>query len=103
MNLEEQITQKRSLGALRKNTKTKSRSPDLAGQLSLQRHTIEVIAKQFEETDSDEVVCCLAGWINKDSNGQYLTVELSPKYMRREYRPTERSNLSWLLDEHEEV
>jgi hypothetical protein len=84
MNFEELDTKKRSLGALRKAPETKSRSPDLAGQLSLQRHTMEAIAKQFEGTNGEEVVCCLAGWINQDSSGQYLTVELSPKYVRRE-------------------
>jgi len=79
--------------------KTKSRSPELAGQLILQRHTIEAIAKQFEETNGEEVVCCLAGWTNHDANGPYLTIELYPRYVRREHRPTQRSNLSWLLDE----
>ena len=103
MDFEEPLAQKRSLGALRKAPKTKPRSPDLAGQLSLQRHTITAIAKQFEDSGSDEIACCLAGWINEDSKGQYLTVELSPKYVRREYRPTQRSNLSWLLDEQEDV
>ena len=103
MDVEGPITQKRSLGALRKNTKTKSRSPDLVGTLALQRHTIEVIAKQFEETGGDEITCCLAGWTNHDANGPYLTIEISPKYVRREHRPTQRSNLSWLLDEQEEV
>ena len=103
MDFEDPITQKRSLGALRKNAKTKPRSPDLVGTLALQRHTMKAIGKQFEETGSDEIVCCLAGWINQDSNGQYLTVELSPRYVRREHRPTQRSNLSWLLDEQEDV
>ena len=97
------ITQKRSLGALRKNTKTKPRSPDLVGTLALQRHTMKEIGKQFEETGSDEIACCLAGWINQDSSGQYLTVELSPRYVRREHRPTQRNNLSWLLDQQEDV
>jgi hypothetical protein len=103
MNFEEPDTKKRSLGALRKGPKTKPRSPHLVGTLQLQRHTIEVIAKQFEETDSNEIACCLAGWINQDSNGQYLTGELSPRYVRREHRRTQRSNLSWLLDEQEDV
>ena len=61
MEFEKPNTKKRSLGSLRRNTKTKPRSPDLAGQLRLQRHTMEAIAKQFEETGSDEIVCCLAG------------------------------------------
>ena len=41
---------RRSLGFLRKAEKTKPRSPDLTGTLKLQRHTLEAIAKQFQET-----------------------------------------------------
>ena len=103
MDSEEPITKRKSLGTLRKALKTKPRSPDLVGQLSLQRHTLEAIGKQFEETPSDEIACCLAGWINQDSNGQYLTVELSPRYVRREHRPTQRSNLSFFLNDEEET
>lgn len=94
---------KKSLGALRKATKTKERSPDLTGQLKLQRHTMETFKKQFEETDEDDIVCCLAGWINHDGNGPYLTIELSPKYVRREYRPFQRSNLSFIFNNDEEL
>ena len=64
---------------------------------------MEEIGKQFEETGSDEIACSLAGWTNHDANGPYLTIELSPRYVRREHRPTQRNNLSCLLDEHEEV
>jgi hypothetical protein len=87
---------KKGLGALRKATKTKERSPDLTGQLKLQRHTMETFTKQFED-------CCLAGWSNHDGNGPYLTIELSPRYVRREYRPAQRSNFSFIFNDHEEV
>jgi len=80
---------KRSIGKLRKADKIKPRSPDMVGQLHLQRHFIETVAKQSEEAELDEIVCCLAGWKNHDSLGAYLTIELSPKYVRREYRPQE--------------
>jgi hypothetical protein len=75
---------KRSLGALRKATKTKPKSPDVQGTMRAQRHTIATLVKQLTETNTDEVTCNLAGWFNKDSNGQYLTVELSPRYIPRE-------------------
>jgi hypothetical protein len=94
---------RKSLGALRKATKTKERSPDLTGQLKLQRHTMETFTKQFEATDSDEIACCLAGWGNQDGNGPYLTIELSPKYIRREYRSDHRSNLSFIFNDDEEL
>ena len=67
----------KSLGKLRKKPKTKPRSPDMTGTLRLQRHTAAAILKAFEETDDDEAVCNIAGWVNEDNEGQYLTVELS--------------------------
>jgi hypothetical protein len=74
---------KRSLGALRKAPKTKPKSPDLTGQLKLQRHTAEFIVEQFDSDHMQEVVCNIAGWKNQDSNGSYLTVELSPRFVPR--------------------
>lgn len=89
MVFDEPTPAKRSLGSLRKATKTKDRSPDFTGTLKLQRHTLETIAKQFKETDAEEIDCCLAGWRNTDANGQqYLSVELSPKYVARRNEPT---------------
>jgi len=85
---EESSPKKRSLGALRKAEKTKDRSPDFTGILKLQRHTLEVIIKQFQETDATEIDCCVAGWRNSDQNGQrYLSVELSPRYVSRRREP----------------
>jgi hypothetical protein len=64
---DDSITRKRSLGALRKYIKTKPRSPDLTGQIKLQCHLFETIARQFED---DEVVVNLAGWCNQDFQGK---------------------------------
>ena len=75
--------QKRSLGALRKANKTKPRSPDLTGQLKLQRHTAAAIAEQFSPDHTQEVVCNIAGWKNQDNSGSYLTVELSPRFVAK--------------------
>jgi hypothetical protein len=80
MNFDEPTTQKRSLGKLRITKKTKPRSPDLTGQLQLQRHTAAVLAKQFDDTEDGEIICNIAGWSNQDYRGPYLTVELSPRY-----------------------
>ena len=89
MTFEESIPAKRSLGTLRKATKTKDRSPDFTGTLKLQRHTFETVAKQFQETVADETECCIAGWRNEDKNGPYLSVELSPKYVPRRHEPAQ--------------
>jgi hypothetical protein len=83
---EDQIKPKRSLGALRKANKTKPKSPDVQGTMKAQRHTIAALVKQLTETNSDEITCNLAGWFNRDSNGQYLTVEFSPRYSSKEYQ-----------------
>ena len=82
---------KRSLGSLRKTDKTKPRSPNFTGKLKLQRLTMEVFAKQFKETDAEEIDCCIAGWRNEDKNGPYLSVELSPKYVARRREPLNES------------
>ena len=83
MQLDKQVKQKRSLGALRKANKTKPKSPDLTGQMKLQRHTAAAIVDQFGHDDIEEVVCNIAGWKNQDYNGPYLTVELSPRFVAR--------------------
>jgi hypothetical protein len=62
MQLDKTIKQKRSLGALRKANKTKPRSPDLTGQMKLQKHTAAAIVEQFSHGDIEEVVCNIAGW-----------------------------------------
>jgi hypothetical protein len=93
---------KKSIGALRKATKTKPRSPDLTGKIALQRHTTQSIIKQFDETESDEILANLAGWINHDSNGQYLSVEISPKYVRHEQPMPEANNLDFIFNDQED-
>ena len=76
---------KLSVGTLRNTqNKTKPRSPHLIGNLRLQRHTFEAIAKEFQMTDQDEVICNIAAWGYSDENGRYLNVEISPPYKRRQ-------------------
>ena len=83
MYLDKPIKQKLSLGALRKANKTKPKSPDLTGQLKLQRHTAAAIVEQFSHDSIGEVTCNIAGWKNQDHTGPYLTVELSPRFVTR--------------------
>jgi hypothetical protein len=54
---------------LRKTNKTKERSPDLIGYRKLQRHSLETFKKQFETADSNEIICNIAAWGNKDDRG----------------------------------
>jgi hypothetical protein len=91
MHLDNSVKQKRSLGALRKANKTKPKSPDLTGQMKLQRHTAAAIVEQFGHDDIEEVVCNIARWRNQDYNVSYLTVELSPRFVAR--APVERDDI----------
>src|ERR1700733_15307698 len=91
MQLDNSVKQKRSLGALRRNNKTKPKAPDLTGQMKLQRHTAAAIVERFSHDDIEEVVCNIAAWKNQDYNGSYLTVELSPRFVAR--APVERDDI----------
>jgi hypothetical protein len=82
-------SKQKSLGMLYPAKKTKPRSPELTGQLRLQPHTLQALIADLENSDSDEVVCNIAAWLNCDKRGrQYITVELSPSFKLR----TERRN-----------
>ena len=97
------FTKKRSLGKLRVAHKTKERSPDMTGTLCLQRHTATAILKAFENVDDDdEVVCNIAAWVNHDHEGQYLTVELSPKYVSSDSQNQRASPLAFIFNNEED-
>jgi hypothetical protein len=81
MNFNQPPKIKKSLGALRRASKTKTLSPDLTGPMKLQRHTLETFVQQFREIDGDELTCNLAAWNNEDRSGRYFSVELSPRYV----------------------
>ena len=101
MHVDNPVKQKRSLGALRKTNKTKPKSPDLTGQLKLQRHTASAIVEQFSLDHAEEVVCNIAGWRNQDHSGSYLTVELSPRFVARV--PTEQDDIiDFIINDKEE-
>jgi hypothetical protein len=91
MYIDKPVKPKRSLGALHKANKTKPKSPDLTGQMKLQRHTAAAIVEQFSHDGIEEVICNTAGWKNQDYNGPYLTVELSPRFVAR--APVERDDI----------
>jgi hypothetical protein len=64
---------------------------------------LKALVQQFEGMDVAEGSCCLAAWKNYDADGAYLTIELSPKYVRREHRPQGRNTLSFIFDDDEEA
>lgn len=86
----------RSLGLLRKNRKTKPRSPDLTGKITLRIETLKNIAEVFQRTHGDTVECQLAAWGNIDKHGeQYLTVQFSPPYVRQQREPEPGLKFDW--------
>jgi hypothetical protein len=95
------VTKKRSLGKLRVAPKTKERSPDMTGTLCLQRHTAAAIVKAFDEAD-DQVICNIAAWVNQDHDGQYLTVELSPRYVAPDPQIQHSNRLAFVFDNEED-
>jgi hypothetical protein len=98
MDFEEPVTKKRSLGKLRRNQKTKDKSPDMTGSLRLQRHTAMAMIKPFEDSDVEDVVCNIAGWVNQYHDGQYLTIEISPKFVSRQLQRPTANNLDFIFN-----
>jgi hypothetical protein len=100
---DQQPPKKRSLGALRKNEKTKPRSPDATGTFHFQRHTLKEMYRQLEKSGDDEVICNLAGWRNSDHGGQYLTIEISPRLasIERRRQPNSDSFYDMFNDDNE--
>jgi hypothetical protein len=71
---------KRSIGKLRPTPRTKPKSPDGLGKFAFQRSTLMELVNQMQSTSGDEIICNIAGWMNTDSQGRYLTIELSPLF-----------------------
>ena len=90
----------KSLGKLRKNSNAKSRAPVMIGTLRLQRHTAAIILAF--ENGNDEAVCNIAAWVNHDHEGQYLTVEISPKYVTSDPQGQRASPLAFIFDNEED-
>ena len=101
MDLDKPIPKPRSLGKLRKAQNTKPRSPDMTGTLRLQRHTAASILTTFEEAACEEIICNIAGWANQDHEGQYLTIEISPKYEARQSPKPKTNSLAFIFDDQE--
>jgi hypothetical protein len=80
MNKKTKLPNKRSLGGLRRNQSTSLNAPEYIGTMRMQRSTLLVLLKQFNESNSNEVICNVAAWENSNANGPFLTVEASPRF-----------------------
>jgi hypothetical protein len=84
---------KRSLGGLREVSQTNPKAPRLIGSMTIEAETLKVLVRQLNESGGDKVISNLAGWVNRDANGKFLTVEISPRYAKN---PTPMSPQSTL-------
>ena len=102
MNDKSTCSTDKSLGFLRKNRKSKPKSPELTGKITLRRETFEKIAWELQRTRKHTVDCPIAAWPNRDQTGeQYLTLQFSPPYVAPE--PVSTFDLSdYLRDEPED-
>jgi hypothetical protein len=78
---------KRSLGALWNHQSENPRAPKMLGTMTLQKATILALVHQFIEVGGDELKCNLAGWRNVHDGQKYITVEISPKFVKKEATP----------------
>ena len=76
----------RSLGGLREVSQTNPKAP--IGSMSIQAETLKVLVQQLNESGGDKVTSNLAAWVNRDANGKFLTVEISPRYARTQRPPS---------------
>jgi hypothetical protein len=70
----------KSLGNLFPSKKTKPKSPDMTGKLTLLKDTLREIFNTHREEDGDVFEVNMAGWFNNSGGKMYMTLELSPPY-----------------------
>ena len=97
MNNNSPNPKKLSLGALRPSQLTNPRAPKYTGKITIQRDLIEVLSRQIQQTGASEIVANLAGWVNSDSSGPFLTIEISPRYVAKS-APRQPNTLEHFFD-----
>ncbi len=75
-----------SLGKLRRQPKTKLKSPDATGTIYIKRDLLLRLCQELNQSNADGVLAYLAGWFQEDGEGKYMTVQLSAKFERPECR-----------------
>src|SRR6266852_694997 len=85
---------KRSLGNLRTAVQSKPNSPSSVGDIRIQKDTLLILMKQLNEQKGNEIICNLAGWRNVGKLGPFLTVELSPRFVRKATNTTSAASQS---------
>lgn len=73
---------KHSIGSLRPVEKTQELSPDLIGKITLKPELIRWLAEQLARTGGSATVNA-AGWFNDQGFGRYISVIVSPPFVRK--------------------
>ena len=94
---------KYSLGTLREAVRTKDRSPNLIGPLTLQPADIIEIHRLFQETGRKAVTCNIAGWCYVDLKGKYIVIQLSPPYVKQPVVATTLENFFEESDDDDDL
>src|SRR5256885_2110101 len=87
----------RSLGGLREVSQTNPKAPPLVGSMTIEAETLKALVQQLNESRGDKVISNLAAWVNHDANGKFLTVEISPRYAKKQAPPSSWNTLEQLL------
>jgi hypothetical protein len=93
---------KRSLGGLRKVSQTNPKAPPLVGSMAIEAETLKVLVQQLNESGGDKVISNLAAWVNRDASGKFLTVEISPRYAKKQMPPSPRNTLEQFLSDEDD-
>jgi hypothetical protein len=87
------MSSRKSLGNLTPVDQPTERHPRFIGKIKLHTDLLSYLQSQLSETEADEVVCNLAGWINDGPNGRFITVELSPRFVSKQQRTLSASDV----------
>lgn len=87
------MSSRKSLGNLTPVDQPTERHPRFIGKIKLHNDLLSYLQSQLSETEADEVVCNLAGWINDGPNGRFITVELSPRFVSKQQRTLSASDV----------
>jgi hypothetical protein len=72
-----------SIGDLHQVAKTKENAPCLKGKIRIRQEHLQELSRKIEEDGGDAATAQLAGWINRDASGEFITIILTPPYQRR--------------------
>ena len=69
--------------------------------MTIEAETLKVLVQQLNESGGDKVISNLAAWVNRDANGKFLNVEISPRYAKKQAPPSSWNTLEQLLSSEE--